>query len=512
MVSIAAVWLGLAMPVAAFAGYTEQEADQEIRKSLAKITQVYHLAATYLADPVDPETAIYQGAIRGALASMDPFSVFLDAEQFQSLQGQQRGVQQGFGAILSVQAGQVTVLQSLPESPFGRAGLGPGDRIMRINGHRVASLELPELVRVLQEARQGRVRLSVLRSGKVVPDDFELDPAEVERPTVDKIFLLEPGLGYLHVAGMEQDTPQEIQSALEEWGSRNLRGLILDFRDNPGGSLEAAVAVAGLFLPKGAEIVRLEGRSVPEKNYQVESAPPFPDLPLVVILNGNTASAAEIIAAALQEHDRAWLVGQPSFGKGVAESVLPLSGGTALVLTTARHFTPKGRSVQRPLPGTALAGILEDEARTVYSDRGRVFRQKGGIEPDEAAEPWRLDPWTTALEQSTAFINFAQSYLERHGRISGEFEANEAVMEEFGRFLTEGGVQIPEQSWEEHRSFLKTRIQVELFNLTFGMSRGDEVEVRADPQVRAAREAVKKTQQLLGPPRTLPLLLGENRK
>ncbi|MBI4459975.1 MAG: PDZ domain-containing protein [Acidobacteria bacterium] len=486
-----AAWLCLAIPMTVFAASPKQEADQEIRKSLEKITEVYHLATTYLADPADPEAVIYQGAIRGALESLDPFSVFLDADQFQSLQDQQRGVRQGFGAVLSVQAGQIIVLQSLPGSPFGRAGLGPGDRIIRVNGYRVASLELPELIQVLQQARQGRVRLSVVRSGRVVPDDFELDPAEVERPSVDKKFLLEPGIGYLHVGGIEQDTREEIRSAVEEWGSRSLTGIILDVRDNPGGSLEAAVAVAGLFLPKGAEIVRLEGRAVPERTYRVETEPLFLNLRLSVILNGKTASAAEIIAAALQEHDRAWLVGQRSFGKGVAESVLPLSEGTALVLTTARHFTPQGRSVQRPLPGTALAGILQ-EARTVYSKRGRVLRQEGGIEPDQAVEAWPLDAWMTALEQSTAFINFGQWYLDRHGRINQNFAANEAVVEEFRRFLKDAGAQIPESSWEKHQLFLKTRIQVELFNLAFGMERGDEVEARADPQIQAAREAIRK--------------------
>ncbi|MBI3896284.1 MAG: PDZ domain-containing protein [Acidobacteria bacterium] len=512
MVSIIAIGLGLMIPLAVFAGSSEPEADQEIRKSLAKIAQVYHLAANYMADPVDPETAIYRGAIRGALASLDPFSVFLDADQFQSLQNQQRGVQQGFGAILSVQAGQVTVLQSLPGSPFGRAGLGPGDRILRINGYRVASLELPNLVQVLQEAKRGRVRLSLLRSGKLVPEDFELDPAEVPHSTVDKEFRIEPEVGYLHVAGMEDETPQKIQSTLQEWGFRNLRGLILDLRDNPGGSLEAATTVAGLFLPKGAKIVRLEGRSVPEIIYEVKSEPPFPNLPLVVILNENTASAAEILAAALQEHDRAWLVGQPSFGKGVAESVLPLSEGAALVLTTARYFTPQGRSIQRPLPGTALAAILEDESRTVYSKKGRVLPQGKGIEPDEVAEPWHLERWMVFLEQSTAFVDFAQSHLEHHGKISGEFEANEAVMEEFRQFLIEAGVHVPARSWSEGWSFLKTRIEVELFNLAFGMARGDEVEMRADPQVQAARGAVKEAQRLLWPSENFLLPLGENKK
>ena len=241
-------WIMLS--VTAYAQSSGEKAAHAIRQSLEKITKVYRLVEKHLADPVNPEQALYEGAIRGALSRLDPFSVFLDAPQFQLLQQQQRGVQQGFGAILSVQAGRVTVLQSLAGFPFGRAGLGPGDRIVRINDHRVDRMGLRELVGVLQEAKTKRVRLSVLRGGKVVPEDFSLDPAEVPTPTVDKKFLLEPDLGYMHVARIEESTPEEVRTILREWEARNLRGLILDLRDNPGGWLKSAVAIAGLFCDR----------------------------------------------------------------------------------------------------------------------------------------------------------------------------------------------------------------------------------------------------------------------
>ncbi|MGH9785763.1 MAG: S41 family peptidase, partial [Terriglobia bacterium] len=422
---------------------SEQAADQEIRGSLEKITRVFHWAATHLADPVDPDRAIYDGAIRGALARLDPFSVFLDSGQFYAFQQQQRGVQQGFGAVLSVQAGQAMVLQAIPGAPFARAGLGPGDRLIRINGHRVASLDLQGLVEVLQQARSGRVRLSVVRSGQVVPEEFDLDPSEVPTATVDKKFLVEPGVGYLHVSQIEQRTPEEIRDALAEWIGLDLRGLVLDLRGNPGGSLEAAVTTAGLFLAKDSAVVSMQGRAMPERKYRVEGEPVAPSLPLVVILDRRTASAAEIIAGALQEHDRAWLVGEASFGKGVVETVLPLAEGTALVLTVARYLTPSGRSVQRPLPGTALAGILGGTPQAFATDRGRPLTDRGGVEPDQKAESWRLDPWARFLEESTAFINFAQRYLERRGRIGPDFVVSDSLLEEFRGYLEESGVVVP---------------------------------------------------------------------
>lgn len=487
----------LAAAAPGFAQSPDKQRDEDIRRALQKISEVYNLAATQLAEPVDVERALYDGAIRGALSVLDPFSTFLDAQQFQSLQQQQRGVQKGFGAILNVQSGSVTVLQAVPGSPFGRAGLGPGDRIVRINGHRVAAMDLQELVEVLQAAKSDRVHLSVVQSGAVVPREFDLSPAEVPSPTVDKKFLVTPQVGYLHVARIEDGTPGEIKAALQEWKQTRLRGVLLDLRDDPGGSLEPTIAAASLFLQEGQAVVSLQGRAVPAKKYVVDTPAVWSNLPLVVLINARTASAAEIIAAAFQEHDRAWVVGEPSFGKGVVESVMPLSEGAALALTTARYYTPQGRSVQRPLPGTALADILSDGMQQFRSDSGRPLLQGGGVQPDQLARSWQLEPWVEIFGQSTAFMNFAQSYIERHGKVSESFEVDDLVLDEFQSFLRGAGVAVPSQSWISSLPYLKVRIKTELVNLVFGASKGDEVEVRGDPQVKSAVQALDQAQQLL---------------
>lgn len=347
--------------------------DEEIRASLQQVASTIDAISTHAAEPVEIRRLIYDGAIAGALSRLDPFSVFLDEQQFLALRQQQRGVRQGFGAVLNVQAGKITVLQSVPDSPFARAGLGPGDRVVALNGQRIAQMGLEEMVELLQSARNGKVRLAVLQSGSVVPRDFELDPSEVASPTVDKNFLIAPGIGYVHVAHIERSTPSEIKEAIDRMADEPLNGLLLDLRGNPGGSVDAAAETVGLFLPEGDSnkpdrnlVVSLRGRNVPETRYATPtsgssggpSPAAFARLPLVVLINENSASASEIIAAALQEHDRAWLVGETTFGKGVAEAIMPLSQGAALVLTTARYFTPRGRSVQKELPATALAGIL----------------------------------------------------------------------------------------------------------------------------------------------------------
>ncbi len=485
----------LVFPVAA-QGPPEND-DRMIRESLQRIAAVFEAASSHSASPVEPQQLIYHGAIPGLLSRLDPFSVFLDADQFHTMQQQSRGVRQGFGAILNVQSGKITVLHSVPDSPFSRAGIGPGDRIVGVNSYRVATLTLEEIVQHLQQARSGKVLLSVLQAGNVVPRDFELDPTEVASPTIDQKFQIASGVGFIHLSRIDPSTPAEIRETLDDWDAGSLRALILDLRDNPGGSLQAAVATLALFLPQGAQVVSLLGRAVPEQIYTVETVPPYPDLPLVLILNSQSASAAEIIAAALQEHDRAWLVGEGTFGKGVAESVLPLSEGTALVLTTARYFTPLGRSVQKPLPDTALAGILGDGSERFFTGQNREITQQGGIVPDQVSQPWQLDPWMELLLQSTAFLNFAQAYMERHGRVGRDFVVTTEVMDEFREFLLRSGFVVSERQWAAGLALVESRVQAEILTLVYGITAGDQADAEADPQVNAAVAAIADAERLL---------------
>lgn len=476
------------------------EKDAEIRRALDRVTAALDVVATNTAEPVELRELIYNGAIAGALARLDPFSVFLDEDQFLNMRQQQRGVRQGFGAVLNVQAGKITVLQSVPGSPFARAGLGPGDRIVAVNGQRIAQMGLEEMIEVLNAARSKKVRLDVLQSGTVVPREFELDPAEVASPTVDRKFLLPGGNAYLHVGRIEDGTAEEISTALRTFlqsGARELSGLVLDLRGNPGGSVNGALAVVGLFVPKDSAVVSLRGNNVAETRYLTQTSPAFPDLPLVILINDQSASAAEIIPAALQEYDRAWLVGQTTFGKGVAESVMPLSSGTALILTTARYRTPRGRSVQKALPGTALAGILAEGQQGFTSNGGRPLHVGGGLRPDELVPALRLTPLMEALEQSTAFINFAEEILKRRGRVPPDFTATDEVLAQFVSFLRGAGFQAPQAEWESAQGWIRQRIQAEALTLAYGMQAGEQVETAADPQVQAGLSALGNARKLL---------------
>ncbi len=478
---------------------SEPPSDEVTRDSLKFAAIISAVDRNYV-DPVNPDHVILDGGIRGMLAALDPFSAFFDHDQFLMLQQQARGEALGFGSILYVTPGKVLVLQTAEGSPSFRAGLGPGDNIVSINGQRVDRLSFEDLVELLRSSRSHPVRLGVIHPGRLISQDFELKPAEVALPTVDRIFLLSPGIGYLHISGFELKTPQEVIEALKSLDAPHLKGLLIDLRDNHGGMVDSAVAVASVFLKPGELVLTVRGRAMPEKASKAVPAPEQTTLPLVVLVNSNTASAAEVLAAALQEHDRAVIAGEPTYGKGVVQTVMNLSEDTGLALTTGQYFTPSGRSIQRPLPGTALAATeagLDPAPRQFRTDDGRPLAASGGITPDVAIPARTLDPWLTFLDQTGTFTNFAANYLTLHGRAADSFQTTPAVLDDFRDYLTRHQIRAPEEYWSKDQDYLKLRIKSELFNLVFGLARGDEVMTKGDPQVERAARLFAKTGQIL---------------
>jgi carboxyl-terminal processing protease len=475
----------------------------ELTQQGLKFTQVYGLLEENYMEPLDPDRAIFDGGIRGMLAALDPFSSFFDSAQFYQLQQFARGKARGFGSILYVSPGKILVLQTAQGSPFWRAGLGPGDEIVEVNGTRVNRLDFPSLLELLERARSQPARLGVIRPGQLVAQDFELNPAEVETRTVGKAFVLTPGIAYLHVSAFDQKTPREITQALQQLGGASLRGLLLDLRGNRGGVLDTAIALASLFLKPDVLVLTQRGRAMPEQSFRTSARSAHFDLPLIILVNGNTASAAEVLAAALQEHDRALIAGEPTFGKGVVESVAALSQKTGLALTTAQYFTPSGRSIQRPLPGTALAApqasLAATANRVFRTVNGRVVSAGGGITPDAVIPAPVRDPWVSFLDERGVFTSFASEYLTLHGRVTRSFEPDLRVLDLFREYLRLNQVRVPEEYWTQDQDYLKLKIKAEVINLVFGLAVGDEIETRGDPQVQKAAGLFAKLPRLLNP-------------
>jgi carboxyl-terminal processing protease len=468
-------------------------AADELESQMKSVIGAYAIVEENAADPVSADQAFYQGAIPGLLRKLDPHSVFFDPGQFEQLRKLETSTQKGFGTVVSILPGRIIVLQTIPGTPSAKAGLAPGDEILGINGYSVARLDLEQLTQLLTEARQQQAQLDVKRPGSAGVMHLVLTPEELQAPSVDRTFFVAAGIGYVRAASFEESTPQLIREAIEKLGGAHLSGLILDLRNNPGGLMTAALETASLFLEPGQKILTVRGRNVPERSESVpETAKPYP-FKLAILVNEKTASASEIVSGAMQDHDRATILGQSSYGKGLVQSVFPMSEGTGLALTTALYYTPSGRSIQKPLDAAQfeLAGATAhpNGKQKFHTDKGREVTGGGGIQPDVVVYPQAMNRLRAALEATGSFTNFATEYLSKH-KVTDEFEVTGEMLDEFRGYLSERRIQPGVAEWVVEREFLENRLKTEIFNQAFGVEKGDEIEAQRDPAIQKAVETL----------------------
>ena len=468
-------------------------AQEDLGQQIKRVTDAFALVQENAADPVSAEQAFYQGAIPGMLRRLDPHSVFFDPQQFEQLKQLETSTHKGFGSVVSVLPGRVVVLQTLAGTPSARSGMSPGDEILAINNYRLDRLDVEQLIGLLQQSRQQPARLVIRRPGSSRLLDFTLTPEELQQPSVERVFFVKPGIGYLRVSSFDEQTGVQIKEGIEKLGGARLKGVVLDLRNNPGGLVTSALTTAGLFLKPGSTILTVRGRAVPEKAEKVPAdAKPY-NFPLAVLINGKSASASEIVAGALQDHDRAVIVGEPSFGKGLVQSVFPLADSTGLALTTALYYTPSGRSIQKPfnaaefeLGATAAHPNRKADFRT---DKGRIVRGGGGIIPDEIVYPPRVSRFEEVLETSASFTSFATDYLQKN-KVTENFEVSPSILDDFRVYLADRQIQPSLGEWSSELGFIRSRLKTEIFNQSLGVEKGDEVEAHRDPQIQRAVELV----------------------
>ncbi|MFY9399261.1 MAG: S41 family peptidase [Desulfomonilia bacterium] len=309
---------------------------------LEKFTDCLSIIEKSYVEEVPPEKLI-DGAIKGMVSVLDPHSSYLTKEGYHEMQISTTGSFGGLGIEIGMRDGTLTVISPIEGTPAFRAGVLPGDRIVKIDGQSTADMSLEDAVKLLRGPKGTKVTITILRDNQQKPMDMTITRAMIHIESV-KAQMLEPGFGYIRVRNFQVDTADDIRSALEEMGP--LKGLILDLRYNPGGLLDQAVSVSDLFLSEGL-IVYTDGRRPEEKTeYRARKEGTFEGFPMIVLINGGSASAAEIVSGALQDNRRALVVGVKSFGKASVQSIRPLSDGSALKLTVARYYTPLGRSIQ----------------------------------------------------------------------------------------------------------------------------------------------------------------------
>jgi carboxyl-terminal processing protease len=479
--------------VRAGAAETPRDSDEQAMKRMVDALRVME---TYSADPIDTESAFYQGAIPGLLRHLDPHSVFFDPGQYSQLKQMETSTRKGFGTVVSILPGRVMILQTLPNTPSTKAGLMPGDEILAVNNYRLDRLDGEQIIELLNQSKQKPAQLVVRHPGNVRLAELTLVPEEMQSSSVERAFLLKPGIGYIRVGSFEEKTAVQIREAITKLGGYELQGLVIDLRNNPGGLMTAAIQTASYFLKSGQAVLSVHGRNVPEKIERVPADNKPYAFPVAVIVNGKTASASEIVSGALQDHDRAVIVGEPSFGKGLVQSVFPLSEGTGLALTTALYYIPSGRSIQKPFQAADFAlgetARHPNERTDFKTDSGRPVPGGGGIVPDVAAFPIEMDRFRNVLEATASFTQFATEYI-RGRKIESGFELPAEALDQYRAWLGERQILPSLLEWARNSEYISTRLLNEIYNLALGVDRGDEIEARIDPPIQAALQQVLKS-------------------
>ena len=467
------------------------DGDSDVNQSLKQFTEVYDIVEQNYAEPVNPDKAIYNGAIPGMLHVLDPHSNFFDPKSYSLLREDQRGKYYGVGMTVGPRNNKVIVIAPFAGTPAYRAGIHPGDIIAAVDGKPTDNMTTSDVADLLKGPKGTTVHITVLREGAEKPLEFAVVRDEIPRYSVDLHFLIRPGVGYMHIAQFNETTDKEVQEALDTFSqSGEMKGLILDLRQNPGGLLNEGVGVADKFLHKGQLIVSHHGRSSPERRYTAMHGDGGRDYPLVVLVNRGTASAAEIVAGAIQDHDRGLVVGEITFGKGLVQTVYPLSNDTGLALTTAKYYTPSGRLIQRDYSNVSLYDYYFDRdsvgdttnKEVKLTDSGRTVYGGGGITPDVKVEPVKSNHFQDTLLQHYAFFNFAKHYIVAH-HITKSFQVDDAVMQDFRKSLDADKVPYTEAELLQNDEWVKSNLKSEIFVDAYGQEEGLKIKAETDPEV-----------------------------
>ena len=487
---------------------TTSSAD-DYQSSIRDFTRVLDVVQTNYAEPVDVDKSVYQGAIPGMLRMLDPHSNFFDARQFALLREDQRGKYYGVGMIVAPRENHTIVVAPYVGAPAYNAGLRPGDIITKVDEKSTDGLSTTEVADMLKGPKGTIVKIQVTREGYADPLVFTVTRDEIPRHSVDIVTMLKPGVGYVRLSQFNETTDREIADALKVLGANSLDGLVLDMRNNPGGLLNEAVAVGDMFLEKNQLIVSYHGRSAPERRFYAIRGNQGITVPLVILVNNNSASAAEIVTGAVQDHDRGLVVGETTFGKGLVQTVTPLSENTGLALTTARYYTPSGRLIQRDYKSVSLyeyhyeRKVPEHPTEIRQTDSGRQVTGGGGITPDIVVDPPKLTKFQEEMYRDGVFFpqeqgvgNFTQYFLGTKPSITHSFEVDDKIVKEFRDYLTKHNIRFTEPEFAESQDWVKRKIKQEVFMSSYGTQEGFKVLLEADPQVQKAVEAIPQARAL----------------
>jgi carboxyl-terminal processing protease len=412
----------------------------KINKSVEVFGKIYKEVILNYVDEVDPEKFIRAG-IKGMLSELDPYTVFIDEKHSEEVDALTTGKYGGIGISISKFDTSIVVIKVSRGYPADKAGIRVGDVIVQIDSIYVKDKSLDE-VRSLMVGKPGtQLKVKVIREGVSNPLVFELTRAEVEVKNITFYDFIDDGIAYIKLERFSRNAGEELRKAIKNLQSKGeIKGLILDLRDNPGGLLDAAVDVVEKFVPEGSLIVSTKGRKPDAvRNYFSTEKPILLDVPLVVVVNGSSASASEIVAGAIQDLDRGVVLGTKTFGKGLVQTITYLSYNTFLKMTTAKYYTPSGRCIQEidyfHKPDGVFIQKPDSEQKVFKTKNGRIVYAEGGIFPDTVVEEKKRSDFVEALAQRRLFFKFANKFRAENESIPDDFVINDSIFSRFEDFV-----------------------------------------------------------------------------
>jgi carboxyl-terminal processing protease len=498
----AAGFLALCLPFGLPAG--SQSPDDDINASLKKFTDVYHAVESNFADKVDPDQALYHGAIPAMLRTLDPHSSFWDPRAYELLREEQVGHYYGVGMYIFAPEGKVIVSYPFKGSPAFRAGIHAGDQIVSVNDKNTEKADIGTVSGLLKGPRGTKASILIRRPGvpELVP--FTIIRDEVPRDSVKTSFWIRPGIALLKIDSFNENTSKEVEQHLARLDEKKIEGLILDLRGNPGGILQEAAAVADRFLHKGQVIVTHHGRTSQEQKFFVRRGEHGPEYPIVVLVDRGSASASEILSGALQDHDRAWVLGENTFGKGLVQAPYQLTGNTALLLTIAKYYTPSGRLIQRDYAHRSFYEYYSrrhgknNDQDMHKTDSGRIVYGGDGITPDEKWEASKLTKLEGQLIGSLSFFFYTSDYFGQHtAPIAKDWTPAPEVIDEFRGFAAKRGVKIADADFQRDRDWIAERLREEFYITAFSKDDSERLAMDNDPEIRKGVDALPQSKALL---------------
>jgi carboxyl-terminal processing protease len=482
--------------------------------------------STYYVDSVG-ETDLYQKATTGMLEQLkDPYSVLLVGDDYKALTEQTSGNYAGLGIQIDVRDGWITVVAPLPETPAERAGIQTGDQIIEVDGKTTEGWKNDQAVKALRGEAGSKIGITIRRAGITDPLKYNLTRAQIHMRSVPQGTMFDAGVGYISLNPVSETSAEELRQEIASMKGKGMKSLVMDLRGNPGGLLDQGVKVSDLFLDARQEIVSTRGRARGStKEFYDEARQVWPDLPIVVLVNDGTASAAEIIAGALQDHDRAVVVGAPTFGKGLVQTLFPLGEGVALKLTTARWFTPSGRTIQRIAKNeedqatqAAMAVVADTvlgapdkestdsalkERPIFHTDAGRVVRGGGGIVPDLVVRPDSLtsaerefakDLGNGLPQYRDALTSIALEAKKTHGITNESFKVTPQMRQQVYERLRAHDIKVSPTVFSGAGTLIDEQLGYEIARYVFGRPAEFRRRAARDVQMQTALGLLRKAQ------------------